>query len=193
MKFYLNVKDPLSAVVEVAKMRKRTKKGYIPPTNPITMFDSVHSCILPWNTDKKCWNCRKTFTSRPLGCPIMYHMSSTKVAEFFKESNIVSTSTDYYETEGLFCSTPCIASYIDDRAHISRYKDSLTFLRAMTRDMTSSDIVPQSQELERAVPFFHTVEYGGQLKDVSTVPLENFNNERRPYMFVTRLQGAFRE
>lgn len=111
------------------------------------------------------------------------------VKEYLQAMNINDIPSCYYETEGIFCSIPCVASYIDDRAHRSRYRDSLTYLRALIKDLNGSCAV----EIERCAPIHHTQEYGGQLEKMPVTSLDDYNSERRPVMFVTRLQGAFRE
>lgn len=195
MKFLLNVPNPHSVVADMirlrrAKVKTRTVRTNVPPVNPISLSTTTGE-VLPLYSNLLCLNCSRGFKSRCWGCPIAYHPHSKRFEAFAEQHNFdVSDEAGWYETEGVFCSTACVASYIDERSHRHRYRDSLTLLRALLVDITGECPI----DLERAVPKHHRVEYGGeiQLSSESVVELESYESEKRPYMFVTRLQGKLK-
>lgn len=65
---------------------------------------------------------------------------------------------DFFETEGLFCSAPCVKNYIIEQGLNSRYKESLTLLTLMWMKITGRCI-----SIPRAPTWKVLIEYGGHL------------------------------
>lgn len=112
----------------------------------VNMIDIYYGGALPRATTKKCWgNCRSKFKNEPIGCPIKYHHISpdnnTKIAELdrqriielLKTANLPTDTTDFYETEGIFCSFNCAKGYILQKLAEGhrRYQKSLSLLSAL--------------------------------------------------------------
>lgn len=102
----------------------------------ITMLDYVTGGPLPVSTDKACWWCRDTFISCPIGAPIKYHshkLSGPKkeiIENNLRKYNLPTDTNDFFETEGIFCSFPCVKAYISEELKKGNilYKDSTTLL-----------------------------------------------------------------
>lgn len=138
---------------------------------------------LPVFTDKKCFWCRHNFDSRPIGCPIKYVNSTieksyvsqiTKDEYRMKENitktkmdrilsmdhsgiNISSVGTDYYLTDGIFCSFNCTLAFINDNNKDSYYKDSIGLLHSLYKIFIG-------KKIEKLVPAPHwrlLSDYGG--------------------------------
>jgi len=149
--------------------------------------------ILPPYTNKPCWNCHHTFKTSPLGCPLRYHPSHVQspdkiqmIKEYFKKINLPEDmDTDYFETEGLFCSFPCIKRYIIDQGLNTKYKRSLTLLSLLYKKINNCDVMT----IPIASKWKVIATYGGH------IPIEKYRasfdklfyydtiNEKRPYMF----------
>jgi len=74
------------------------------------------SNLLPEYTNKPCWYDHHSFISSPIGCPLSY-----------------DSSTNTFYTEGIFCSFPCVKSYIKNEIQKGRIElaSSLTLLTMM--------------------------------------------------------------
>ena len=88
--------------------------------------------ILPPFTSIECWQCSKTFKTSPMGCPLKLHKilpTDKKLIDKLKKSNL-HLAKDFFETEGIFCSTPCMKTYIKIMIVLqpTRYKESYTLL-----------------------------------------------------------------
>ena len=158
----------------------------------VTMYDVQRSIVMPLATEIPCWWCRHEFTTPPLGAPIQYHPSCSNstltVKKYFKELNIPSDATDFFETVGIFCMEPCIKAYIISQPFNDRFKNALTLLTLLhskiTRTETCTHIpkAPDWRLLER---------YGGHLSiDEFRGSYPRFTyrmtvNMKRPFMFPT--------
>lgn len=162
--------------------------------NPIKMwklmYDEYNSSILPLYTAKNCWWCKHPFSTTPIGCPLRYHKKiesvhvKKQVQSYYEEHNISSEIEDIFETEGIFCSFPCVQAYILDESNSSRYKNSSTLLTLLFQKiygkLTKIPIAPSWKQL---------IAFGGHMK------LEEFRssygrlfysempNIKRPFMF----------
>jgi hypothetical protein len=85
-------------------------------TTVYTMASFHKTGVLDLNkpTSIKCFWCRHSFENLPCACPIQYDKARNR-----------------YETDGVFCSYPCIVAYIDDSPNNIRYRDSLHLLMHM--------------------------------------------------------------
>lgn len=119
----------------------------------VNMIDLTQVGALPRITRKPCWWCRNTFTSQPLGCPIRYNPEATtpldieRITQKFVEANLpTDQGTDFFETEGLFCTFSCVKAYILDeisRTKSNKYKEALTLLSLLYfKVFKSNDDIP---------------------------------------------------
>jgi len=158
------------------------------------MIDMTINGPLPRYTSKPCWYCRNRFASHPIGCPIKYHTSKEegpskeRIEEVFSRLNLtIEDGTDFFETEGLFCTFPCVKSYILDelsRTKSPKYKKSLTHLTLLYKK-----IFGMITTIPAAPSWKLTEDWGGHLSPqeyrASTGMLEYVEtiNVKRPYMF----------
>ena len=178
------------------KITSRTKKALLfldPSKSPqkiwITMFD-LQGGALPMSTSKKCHNCHHGFKTAPLGLPLKYIVPKTRedidrVKEKFRAMNINSDSLEYFETEGYYCSFPCVKNMILEKKDV-KYKNSLTLLHLLYYKlfgvMTSIPRSPSYKLLN---------EYGGHMSidefrgSFGALELTQLPNLRRPFMFST--------
>lgn len=101
----------------------------------VTMHDVQRNVIMPLATDIPCWWCRYEFSSTPLGAPLVYHPNSAddpkiqkEIDRYFRALNIQSKTNDYFETEGVFCSLPCMKAFVLNEPLNGHFKNSLTLL-----------------------------------------------------------------
>jgi len=156
------------------------------------MIDVVSNGALPTTTIKSCWWCRHTFTTRPIGCPIRYHphkshgVERQRVEEKFKNADIPLTDTDFFETEGYFCSFPCCKAYIIDKGFNAKYKESISSLSLLFKILYGKLI-----DIPVAPSWKILKEYGGHLtiqeyrSTFGRLEYEETINIRRPYMFAS--------
>ena len=114
----------------------------------------LHSCIVTMIQNKKtiekcdntkCFWCRNTFNTEPIGCPIKFiapeivkkHYSYINNENYIiREKTYKETDkTTYYETDGIFCSFNCCLAYINHNKRNYIYKDSLMLLSKMYYDL----------------------------------------------------------
>lgn len=160
------------------------------------MIDLAQGTALPRYTTKPCWWCRSTFKSHPIGCPIRYNPEKpngtdrNRILQRFKEANLpLDEGTDFFETEGIFCTFPCVKTYILNelsRTKSPKYKRALTLLTLLyLKLMGKITIIPT------AGTWKVLYEWGGHLTPqeyrASTGLLEYIEtvNVRRPYMYST--------
>jgi hypothetical protein len=112
-------------------------------------FSSKKSTI---ESDSECWWCLHPFTSFAIGCPISYspnryikeyHSDISRDKYRIKENvtdrrhgmtnddRICNDDSEYYQTDGFFCSFNCTASYIDNHKHDTMYRLSESLLIKM--------------------------------------------------------------
>ena len=116
----------------------------------------------PHDIKSECWWCLHPFTSVPLGCPISYSPSRTikeyhsdisrdkyrikenvterrkKMTE--RDERVRVDSEEFYDTDGIFCSFNCIASYIDANKHNITYRFSEVLLVKLYYSLTNTRI-----------------------------------------------------
>jgi len=160
------------------------------------MIDVAQGGALPRYTTKPCWWCRSTFNSHPIGCPIRYNPEKSsgserdRILKRFREANLpLDCGTDFFETEGVFCTFPCVKAYILDqlsRTKSPKYKRALTLLTLLyLKLMGQITIIPT------AGTWKVLTEWGGHLTPkefrATTGLLEYIEtvNSRRPYMYST--------
>lgn len=172
------------------------------------MIDDTHHGIIPLYTNKPCRWCHKSYETHPFGCPIRYnphvpinitsnvHTSNQvdlrdRVISFLKENNLNSDTNDFFETEQMFCSLPCVKSYIlsclSNNNKSYKYHKSLSYLTLMYKKMYNTQII--SSNIPRAHPIEVLRDYGGHLtiqeyrESFGMINYEETPNVRRPYMY----------
>lgn len=152
------------------------------------MFDHFKKGPLPIVTNECCWWCRNKFNTRPLGCPMRYIKSGSNKAfeDFINNINFSKDTSDYYETEGMFCSVGCIKAYIHDNSHNSKYKDCMNLLAALYYSILGLN---DFYEIKPTGSWKLLKEYGGHLDIIQLryasgkLEYKETINIKRPYMF----------
>ncbi len=159
----------------------------------VQMIDTTQGMALPLHTKNPCWWCRHSFTTHPIGCPVRYSpqkdigIEKERLDERFKELNYSSDTNDFFETLGIFCSFPCVKSYIQDqmsRNRSSRYREAQTLLTLLYQKLFGILIT-----IPRAPSWKLLKSYGGHLtpeefrSTFGRLEYDETVNIRRPYMF----------
>lgn len=104
--------------------------------------DIVLNKQLPTTTNIPCFYCTEPFSSPPLAIPIAYVPSFYKEKESFisihnenehkkaEENGYTVYERDYFEVDGIFCSFPCMLSYIKHNDN-GIYTESISLLKQM--------------------------------------------------------------
>ena len=119
----------------------------------ITMSDFTKDTILPKTTNIKCFWCKNSFDTNPIGCPLRwisgkitkeYHSEITKdtysitenipnsrkdilnniIEKYESKFNIIDNNDDYYLVDGIFCSFNCCMAFIYDNQDQYEYQYS---------------------------------------------------------------------
>jgi hypothetical protein len=150
----------------------------------INMVDYLNGA-LPLSTTKLCWWCRDSFTNSPIGIPLSYYQSNNKSKEIFKRLNLdYSKGTEYFETDGIFCSFPCAKSYIVDEKLNSRYKNSTTLLSLLYKKINN-----KIDEIPFAPSWKLLKKFGGELtitefrKSFGDFQYIDSYNVKKPFIF----------
>lgn len=161
------------------------------------MVDATQNDALPLYTDKPCRNCHHGFVTHPIGCPVKYnkHLSDdvdvkkVRITKFLDSHNLPTDTNDFFETENLFCSWPCLKSYIFScmarSPHSQKYKESLSYMSLMYKKIYGVKI----PAIECAPPIEVLLAYGGHMtieeyrKSFGVLTYSHTINTRRPYMF----------
>lgn len=134
----------------------------------VNMYDISQNEVLPRYTNKPCWWCRSTFSYHPIGCPIKYNSNNVselkkkRISKKLSDANLtIEEGIDYFETEGVFCTFPCVKAYILDKLSKSgliNYKKSLALLSQLYTKLTGEiRIMPTASSWKMLI------EYGGHL------------------------------
>ena len=157
----------------------------------ISMIDFTKAVFLPISTNKPCWWCRGQFATSPIGCPVRYysnHISERKkdrIQQKLQSINLPSDTTDFFETEGIFCSFPCCKAYILSKQHRSKYNESCTLLTLMYQKLFGYiQIIKHAGSV-------HTIDiWGGHLTlqefrdSFCQLTYNTTPNEERPFMCI---------
>lgn len=158
----------------------------------VTMLEYISKKEIPRQTDLKCFWCRHTFETCPIGCPIKYvnptieksYISHITKDKYYMKENITTTKlkntlsnkklesqmeiipfdNSYYLTDGIFCSFNCVLSFIKDNSKDFFYKESYSLLHSMYESIVG-------KKISKILPAPHwrlLKEYGGNLS------IENF-------------------
>lgn len=160
------------------------------------MIDKTQAGPLPLTTSNPCWWCRSTFTTIPMGCPVAYNkeckdeLYRERILEKFAQTNIsLDDGTDFFETEGIFCSFPCTKSYIMEQISKTRsgkYTNALTLLSLLHNKLTGSEVLT---DITSAPSWKLLSEWGGHLtpdefrSSVNQLSYTETSNTKRPLMY----------
>lgn len=124
----------------------------------------LHKCTLSTTLPSivgkyNCFWDRNPFDTQPIGCPINY-IPKKAIKTYFSEiskdvytikenitrdrsdmisSDIIVNNTDTYETDCVFCSWNCLASFIEENKHLSTYNKSPILMYKMYRDIMGQE------------------------------------------------------
>lgn len=123
--------------------------------------DSQGNGKLPLSTNIKCFWCKHSFSTRPIGCPIKYvnsiveksYLSYITKDRYYMKENVTQSKLNgvckddsseiihisplpknYYLTDGCFCSFNCMIAFIRDNNHDPFYKESYSLAHGMYYD-----------------------------------------------------------
>lgn len=147
--------DKITDIPVVDLLHEKSKRAYyFLDTRKIqnkfwgVMIDITLNGPLPNTIQKPCWWCKHKFSSKPIGCPLKYHPHKTsgiekdRFEEKMKAVGLPTTTNDFFETEGLFCSFPCCKAFILDQKGSVKYKESLTLLSLLFSILYSTEKHP---------------------------------------------------
>lgn len=151
---------------------------------------------LPLTTNHPCWWCRTSFLTCPIGLPVRYvstNFLSDQQKEYvlnnLKKQNITAKHPiEYFECEGIFCSFPCVKSYIFDNVTLnSRYRKSCNLLTLLFFKLKPND--EEDINIPCAPSWKLLKDWGGHLtKDEFRASIGNLyyvvtENIRRPLLY----------
>lgn len=191
--------------VPLTEISQENSKKYMTYTNSSQLNSKVWTCMydyigkaLPIYTDKPCWWCKEAFETSPLGLPIKYicyNKSNKKhnmVKKTLKELNINSEECDYYITEGIFCSFPCMKKYLSNNSKNIKYKECSTLISSLYLSLnTDCKVIPYIPE---AGDWKIIDKWGGHLtiqqfrSSFCNFTYNITGNTKRPYMFPSGIQ-----
>lgn len=160
-----------------------------------TMIDFTIAGAIPRMTKRPCWSCRNKFNTQPIGCPVRYNptpqnpIHANRIKNKFKEMNVPfnENELDFFETEGIFCSFPCVKFYILDqisKTKSTKYKKALEYLSLLYYKITGENIIIPSLSSWKL-----SVDWGGHLTpselraSFGNLDYIETVNVMRPYMF----------
>ena len=107
----------------------------------------------PTSTNLPCWWCRNKFANSQLGCPL--------------KCLVTDGSCKIYFCEGLFCSFPCVKSYITSldfsKGSSLKYKNSIGLLSDIYLTIKGTNPIFQEKGITNAPDWRLLKEYGGHL------------------------------
>ena len=154
-----------------------------------TMKDSLSNETLPKSTTIKCFWCKNSFQTIPLGAPIEYIPSRlyknylnelTKTNYLFHESitnnetipssfsmnnhHLEKETLNYYLSDGVFCSFNCTKAFIIDNKSDHLYSNSINLLNKIYVDLFPDIVSNQHSFHIPAAPHWRLLrDYGGHL------------------------------
>lgn len=163
----------------------------------LNMIDIQQGGCLPITTTKPCWgNCRSTFKTRPMGCPLKYNMTPTDkemkelLVNRLKQLNLPHSDKDldFFETEGNFCSLPCIKAYICSNISMGykKYKSCFSLLSLMCLKLNGSIYdIPVAHTWKTLTDFQGWQSVAEYRSSTGNMEYTDNGDIRRPYMFCT--------
>lgn len=165
-----------------------------------TMIDRTTDDVLALYTNKPCRCCHHTYETHPIGCPIRYipHNPNVsdpkrkKIEKFLKDNNFSTDSTDYFETERMFCSFPCVKSYVLSKLSIApssyRYTNALTYLSLMYKklfSLTTTHIIPCAHDIDSLSIYNGHLSIDEYRNSIGVLQFNSAVSIKRPLMFTS--------
>jgi hypothetical protein len=162
------------------------------------MLDISAGGPLPITTSIPCWNCRRKFSSAPLGIPLRYHkifrgkdgngVEWRAYKMYLQEKNYPQPKDGeecgYFETEGVVCSWECMKNFLLENSHISKYNDAVTLMYLLHLRLTGKEL-----KCKRGPSWRCMKEWGGHItneemaRSVTSMSFQETVNCHRPLMF----------
>lgn len=153
-----------TSIIDVIEKQEETHISFVDEKNDkcfITMLDWINNEKFHQSTDIACYWCKHQFSTKPLGCPIKFinnrieksYVSHITKDRYYMKENLTKTKlasvldlksdsyditpveTEYYLTDGIFCSFNCIIAFIKDQAHDAFYNESKMLTYNMYREV----------------------------------------------------------
>ena len=151
-------------IIDVIEKPEETHVSFVDDKNDkcfITMLDWINKDKFLQKTDIACFWCKHQFTSKPLGCPVKFinnrieksYVSYITKDKYYMKENLTKTKldailkiktdsfeitpveTEYYLTDGVFCSFNCIIAFINDHSKDIFYSESKMLTYSMYREV----------------------------------------------------------
>jgi hypothetical protein len=172
--------EPISIEQILHDSSDRYRYIYDPFKSPVKIWlnmTTYDNTPLPEYTDKPCYYDHHPYSTSPIGCPIKY-----------------DNDTDTFYTKGMFCSFPCIKSYINDqiqKGHVEM-KQSFVLLSLMFRKLREDGGVPTGIV---NIPYANNIglidTYGGHLNiNEWRASVEKVNYQLMPTVNYNRSSGS---
>jgi hypothetical protein len=175
-------------ITEILEKSEENSVSFLDEKNDkclITMLDWISKDSFPQKTDKLCFWCKHSFSTKPIGCPIKFvnnrieksYVSHITKDKYFMKENVTKQKllkvlnidseiitikpieTEYYLTDGIFCSFNCIIAFIHDHHHDQLYNES----KVLTFNMYK-DILHKSSSKINSAPHWRLLKsFGGSL------------------------------
>jgi hypothetical protein len=172
----------------------------------VSMVDWMKNNKLPLSTHVKCFWCRHSFSTNPIGCPIKYinsiieksYMSYITKDRYYMKENVTHVKFDevlkddlsdmihitplpknYYLTDGCFCSFNCMIAFIRDNNHDLFYKESYALAHGMYYDFYGK------RAHLKSAPHWRLLSDFGGTKSITEFR-DSFDNVSFEHMFTVR-------
>ena len=153
-----------TSICDVIEKQEETHVSFVDDKNDkcfITMLDWINKECFPTKTAVACYWCKHQFVTKPLGCPVKFvnnrveksyvshitkdryymkeNLTKTKLASILELKtdlyDITPVETEYYLTDGIFCSFNCIIAFVNDQSHDAFYNESKMLTYSMYREV----------------------------------------------------------
>ncbi len=157
----------------------------------VTMIDSIQKKSIQAHY---CFWCRHAFATYPIGCPLRYvtdkvvqmHISEITKEKYYivhqvtsdadtTSENTKSMITNYYETDGCFCSFNCCLSYIHSNIQNPMYMNSKRLLMKMYSEIFNTE---KLVKIFPAPSWRLLKQYGGFMD------IQEFRNSFKNYIYI---------
>lgn len=149
----------------------------------VVMKDHVDYGCLPFRTDLRCRYDHHCFETSPIGIPIKYISKRRKTNSKDTEETTDQGINDYFLTDGVVCSFPCLLAFIQEHQHIQKYRNSMALTYLMYRKMYNKELkAPIASDISCLT------EYGGEIsidefrRNFGNCYYTITENIKRPYM-----------
>jgi hypothetical protein len=190
-----NVNENKTDITDILDKSEEVCVSFVDEKNDkclITMLDWINKDKFPLKTDKLCFWCKHSFQTKPIGCPIKFinnrieksYISHITKDKYFMKENLTKNKllhvlgikqeyieikpieTEYYLTDGIFCSFNCIIAFIDENSHDFLYNES----KMLTFNMYKDTLNKETKKIKPAPHWRLLKSFGGSLS------IEEFRN-----------------